>query len=209
MKLILSSCDFRSESAAKAIYDNLDMPASSCRILFFPNEKATESRIRDGFYETRLEEFGFRHPNISVFNYYDPAPFFDRPYDAVYVSGGNTFSTIKRIRNAGADRLIRDLVAGGALYIGGCAGAHIVSADIAHVAAYDRNIDGVTDFSGIGLYPGILLCHYSDTRKAHYESLCRESPYPVTALRDDEYILIETDPPTAVLHTPPNTEVFW
>ena len=191
MKLILTSGDFGNENSAKAIRDAMDLPIETCRVLFFPNEKATKDRIETGFYHRRLTNYGFLSVNIEVFNYYDPTPYFNRNYGAIYISGGNTFATIKRIRECGADQLIRDCVANGTLYIGGSAGAHIASADLTHVAKYDTNTHGVTDFSGLGLYDGILLCHYSEDRRAHLEELQRTSPYPVTPLTDDEWLLIE------------------
>ena len=58
-KLILSSCDFRNEVSAKCIYENLPKPVAQCRVLYFPNEKATEAKIKSGVYEKRLMEFGF------------------------------------------------------------------------------------------------------------------------------------------------------
>ena len=191
MKLILTSGDFGNKKSAKAINDAMDLPIETCRVLFFPNEKATQERIETGFYHYRLEKYGFRVVNVDVFNYYNPAPFFHRSYGAIYISGGNTFATIKRIRECGADQLIRDRVEQGALYIGGSAGAHIATASIAHVAKYDTNTHGVTDFSGLGLYDGILLCHYTEDRRAHLEELQRTSPYPVTPLTDEEWLLIE------------------
>ena len=191
MKLILTSGDFGNARAAKAIRDNLGMPIEDCRVLYFPNEKATKERIESDLYYDRVEQFGFRRENIAVFNYYAPEPFFTRPYDAIYVSGGNTFGTIKRIRESGADRLITDLVGRGTVYIGGSAGAHIVTADLAHVAKYDTNTHGLTDFSGLGLHTGILLCHYSDARRPHLEELQATSPYPVTPLADDEWLIVE------------------
>lgn len=45
-KLILSSCDFRNAESAKCIYDNINMAIDKCKVLYFPNEKATEEQIK-------------------------------------------------------------------------------------------------------------------------------------------------------------------
>lgn len=50
MKLILSSCDFRNDSAKKIIIDNLSKPIEQCKVLFFPNEKATYEAIHSEKY---------------------------------------------------------------------------------------------------------------------------------------------------------------
>lgn len=193
MKLILSSSDFRNPESAKFIYDHLCKPISDCRVLYFPNEKATEAAINGGKYERRLTEFGFQKKNILVFNYYDPSPFFDLDIDLIYISGGNTFGTMKRIREAGFDKVIVDYVHRGVVYIGGSAGAHIACADISHVAQYDTDTYGLTDFSGLGLYGGILICHYDEARKADLEVLVDDGKYVVKTLRDHESILIRDE----------------
>ena len=189
MKLILSSCDFGNPESAKSIYDNLGMPIDKCRVLYFPNEKATEVKIKSGKYENRLSSFGFSKENICVFNYYTPKAFCDISVDAVYISGGNTFGTLKRIRETCADKLIIKLVKEGAVYIGGSAGAHIATKNIAHVAKYDEDAFGVTDFSGLGLYNGILICHYTEQRKTDFELLKNTSEYSVKALTDEESLV--------------------
>lgn len=191
MKLILSSKDFHNENSARAIYDGIGMPVGECRVLYFPNEKATLDKILGSVYYERLAAFGFMKENISVFNYYAPDAFFHKEYDAIYISGGNTFGTLKRIRECKADALIRELVAQGCIYIGGSAGAHIPSADLTHVLRYDRDLCGLEDLSGLGLFDGILICHFTEERRAHLEELKTTSPYPVTALTDEEFIVID------------------
>ena len=190
-KLILSSCDFRNEVSAKAIFDNLPKSIEACRVLFFPNEKATEDAIIRGKYNNRLTEFGFKSQNVTVFNYFHPQDLVNAVFDVIYISGGNTFGTIKHIRESGADKLIVDYVNLGVLYIGGSAGAHVVSAEIEHVKKYDVDTFGICEFSGLGLYNGILICHYTDAKKEHFEFLKTNSKYPMTALKDDEYIVFE------------------
>ncbi len=193
MKLILSSCDFGHPESAKFIYNHLPKPAEKCRILFFPNEKATESDIKSGKFQARLSFFGFQTKNIYIANYFDPAQYFDLDIDVIYISGGNTFDTMKHIREAGFDKAIIDYVQNGALYIGGSAGAHIASADISHVAKYDTDTFGLTDFSGLALYRGILICHYTEKRKVDYLSLVADGKYTVKALKDGESILIKEE----------------
>ncbi|MEA4831229.1 hypothetical protein SDC9_110165 [bioreactor metagenome] len=71
MKLILSSCDFGNAYSNQCIIDNLGMNIQNCRVLYFPNEKATREAIESEKYYLRLAEFGFTRENIYVFNYYD------------------------------------------------------------------------------------------------------------------------------------------
>ena len=190
MKLILSSCDFRNTISAKCIYDNLPIPIYQCRVLYFPNEKATSEKINGDTFYNRLQEFGFKKENIYVFDYFSPLSFDFPNVDAIYISGGNTFGTMKRIRDSGADKIITNYVRKGTVYIGGSAGAHIASSSIAHVKKYDIETFGLNDFSGLNLFNGILICHYSEERREDYEYLKTQSDARIVLLTDQESIVI-------------------
>lgn len=191
MKLILSSRDFGNAESAKFIAENLSKPINECKILYFPNENATRSRIKSGRYENRLVKYGFSPENAFVADYFNPEPFFEMDFDIVYVGGGNTFGILKRLRAAKFDELILKLLKKGTVYVGGSAGAHIICSDISHVARFDKAPNGFTDFRGLGLYDGIFVCHFSEGRRAIFEELCAEGKCPVTALSDEDSILIE------------------
>lgn len=190
MKLILSSCDFRNKKARQTIIDNLDKPIEQCKLLFIPNEKATVQAIRGEMYYLRMQEFGFVRENISVFDYWNIKQFLNLDIDVIYISGGNTFKTLQRIRECGFDKEIINYIKSGIVYIGGSAGAHIVSKNIKHVANFDSVPDGYTNFNGLGLFDGILVCHYTSDRKPLYDKLQADGKYKVYALTDDDSLVI-------------------
>ncbi len=190
MHLILTSCDFQNYNSKKSIVDNLKMPIEKCRVLFIPNEKASMQNIQSELYYDRVETFGFERQNINVFNYYNSKPYWDLDIDAIYISGGNTFRTLDRIKKCGFDKAILNYVNKGVTYIGGSAGTHIVTKNIEHVLQFDDNESGITDFNGLGLFDGIIFCHYTDERKNYYEKALSEGKYNVYTLRDEECIVI-------------------
>ena len=191
-KIILSSCDFRNSDSAKYIYDNLPCPVDQCKVLYFPNEKATEEAIKSIKFYQRLSEFGFSKENIYVFNYFSPAEFdVNAHIDVIYISGGNTFGTLKRIKESRAEKVILDCLSRGAMYIGGSAGAHIASRSIQHVSKYDVDTYGLTDFSGLCLFDGILICHYSDLREKDYRTLIEAGEQKIIKLRDQDFMVFE------------------
>lgn len=200
MKLILSSCDFRNESSRQAIIDNLDKPIDRCRLLFIPNEKATYEAIHSEKYYLRMQEFGFNKDHIRVFDYYNPKRFIGLDIDVIYISGGNTFETLKRIKDCGFDREIIRYVKSGVIYIGGSAGAHIASQNIEHVSAFDTIPDGMNDFNGLGLLNGVLICHYTMERKELYDKLITKNKYKVYALGDDDSLIINSQNDDIVRH---------
>lgn len=155
----------------------------------FPNEKATEKLIHSDKYYNRLSLYGFARKNIYIFNYFKPSELKETEFDCVYISGGNTFQTLDRIRKSGADKIIVDYVKRGAVYIGGSAGAHIASANIEHLLTIDPNSGNITDYTALGLFNGILFCHYTDKLKLLYEETAEHSEYKVYTLTDDESIV--------------------
>jgi peptidase E/predicted RNA methylase len=200
MKLILSSCDFRNDNAKKTIIDNLSKPIDQCKLLFIPNEKATYEAIHSEKYFLRMQEFGFTRDNIAVFDYYDAQQFINLDLDIIYISGGNTFATLKRIKDCGFDKEIIRYVKSGVLYIGGSAGAHIATQSIEHIAAFDSIPDGMNEFKGLGLFDGILICHYTAERKRLLDDLISNSKYKVYALSDDDSLVINSITDDVIQH---------
>ena len=49
----------------------------------------------------------------------------------------------------------------------------------------------MTDFNGLGLFDGILVCHYTSNRKPLYDKLQADGKYKVFALTDDDYLVID------------------
>lgn len=190
MKLILSSCDFRNDKSRNTIIENLDKTIEQCKLLFIPNEKAAIQAIHSEKYYFRMQEFGFKRENIFVFDYWRPQNFLKLDIDIIYISGGNTFETIKRIKDCGFDNEIIRYVTSGVTYIGGSAGAHIASKNIEHISFFDSVPEDFYDFNGLDLLDGILICHYTPDRKAIYEKLNQEGKYKVYTLTDEESLVI-------------------
>ena len=190
MKLILSSCDFRDVFSKKVILDNLPNSIEDCRVLFIPNEKATPEIIKTDLYPERLASFGFCKENIVVFNHADAESFKGLDIDVIYVSGGNTFGTLDKIRKSSFDQAIIDYVKSGATFIGGSAGAHIVTKSIEHVKRYDENNTDLKDFSGLGLFNGVLICHYTPERREHLNELEKQGKYKIQHLTDSDTLVV-------------------
>ena len=189
MHLILSSTDFNSPVVREAIINELPKPVEDCTVLFFPSEKASNKDVKSAKFKKWLEGFGFTRANVTVFNKNTPEKYIGLTVDAVYVGGGNTFAMLKIMRDTGFDRELIRLVENGALYIGGSAGAHIASKNIEHVQVFDSNDVGLTDFSGLGFFDGILFCHFCEERVPYYEKVLAEGKYRAYTLNDDEYLV--------------------
>lgn len=174
MKFILMSNDF---SNPETTQEELGKPLSECRLLYIPNEKASPKQIKGDKFKLKMSEFGFDAAKVTVLDYYDPEPYADLPIDAIYMSGGNTFAILYRLRKHGVLPILQKYIESGVPYIGASAGCHVVGKSIAHVAPFDPNNVGLTDFSALGLIDGIFFCHYGEARRPYYEQAVKDGTY--------------------------------
>ena len=124
MKLILSSSDFINEHSKQVILNNIDKELSDNKVLFIPNEKATREKIKSDKYYDRLYNDGFtKRDNIYIFDETKVDIFRNLNIDLIYISGGNTFATLDKIRKCGFDKDIINYIKNGVIYIGGSCGA--------------------------------------------------------------------------------------
>lgn len=191
MKFILSSCDFSNDCSKQFILSHLPASIELCRVLFIPNEKATSKKIQTGKYHKRLQAYGFAPENIYVFDENHASDYVSLAIDVLYVSGGNTFLTLQKLRASGFDTALLRYIHHGVTYIGGSAGAHLVTKDLRHIALYDDPPADLTDFSGLGLIDELLICHYTEERREHYEQLCRDTHAKIVKLSNEDSVWIE------------------
>lgn len=197
MKLILSSCDFINDNSRKVINDNVDVANS--KVLFIPNEKATKELINSDKYYKRLYKDGFTENNIYIFDEENANQFINLDIDVIYVGGGNTFATLKKIKDCGFDKYIINYINNGVIYIGGSCGAHIVTKNIEHLLDLDNNYCNLDDYKGLGLLDGIIIPHFNEVnyepekRTDLYNKLITENKYKVYTLTNNESIIVNND----------------
>ena len=198
MKLILSSCDFLNENSKKVIIDNIDKELALNKVLFIPNEKANKEKIEQGKYYDRLYKDGFTdRNNIYIFDETKVDDFKNLDIDLIYIGGGNTFASLDKIRKCGFDKDIINYIKNGVIYIGGSAGAHIVTKNIKHLLDLDDNYVNINEYDALGLLDGIIIPHYNELdynpelRKQVYDMLIDENEYNVYTLTNDESLLVK------------------
>lgn len=194
MKLILSSRDFLNDNSRKVIMDNLPKRIEECKVLFIPNEKANDENLRSDKYYNRLFKDGFTNKNnIYIFDEKKANDFKNLELDLIYIGGGNTFATMKKIKNSNFDKEIIKYVRNGVTYIGGSCGAHIVTKNIEHAKYFDTVCDDFDDFTGLGLFDGIIIPHFNEERKEFYDLLKHKSKWKVYPLTDSDSIVAIDD----------------
>ena len=211
MKLILSSSDFLNEYSKQVIINNIDKELLDNKVLFIPNEKATKEKINSNKYYDRLYRDGFTNrDNIYIFDETEVDRFRNLNIDLIYISGGNTFATLDKIKKCDFDKDIIDYIKNGVIYIGGSCGAHIVSKNIKHLEELDNNYLNIKEYDALGLFNGIIIPHYNEEkynpelRKQVYNNLVNENKYKVYALTNDDSLVIIDDTITEYKGVDPN-----
>ena len=187
MRLLLLS------ASLKAVPGFLPAPA---HIAFFPTGGEREV---DPWWVTgerrQLVEFGYHVSDIDLDQPFDGIKAALDECDAIYVSGGNTYYILHRLRDTGTDRLIVDQVSAGKLYMGCSAGAVLCGPSIEPIAFMDDRaaVPGLTDLTGFGLVDFVVLPHYgvAETHESFLPTLARyQDHFRLVLQRDDEAILV-------------------
>lgn len=111
-------------------------------------------------------------------------------FDAIYIGGGNTWSLIQELRDAGfSDILIQYIQAGGQVY-GGSAGAIIMGKRID--THDDENKIGLQDTSGFNLLNNFsVACHFKDDQNNRFKTWAIENNLPIVCLPEETGLVIE------------------
>jgi len=115
-------------------------------------------------------------------------------FDAVFVNGGSTFYLLKSIRESGFDKVIKELLPQGFIYIGASAGSYVCCPTIEmslwrHQDRYDHC--GLTDLNALNLVPFLISVHYSPEHRDLIKEKIAKTNYEVKILNDDQAILVD------------------
>ena len=116
-----------------------------------------------------------------------------KDFDAIYVQGGNTFDLLKAARESGFDKVVKELLERGLIYIGVSAGSIIMgpTIEVATWKGVDRNTLGMTDFTALNLVPFNTFVHYTEENRELIKQEVQKSRYPVRILTDDQAFLVQ------------------
>ena len=113
--------------------------------------------------------------------------------DVVSVQGGNTFYLLKQVKLSGFDKVIKDFIAQGKIYIGVSAGSYIACPTIEQSTWKTKasGAFGVTDFTALNLVPFLIFAHFTEEVRDLVEKGTTSTKYPVVALSDTQAVLVE------------------
>lgn len=114
-------------------------------------------------------------------------------FDIIFVAGGNSFYLLNEAKKSGFDKVAKELVKKGTVYIGSSAGSYIACPTI-EAAGWkhaDKNIVNLKDLTALNLVDFIVVCHYSNQYKEVVEDGKKTTKYPVITLTDNQFIFAD------------------
>lgn len=115
-------------------------------------------------------------------------------FNAVFVNGGSTFYLLKSIRESGFDKVIKELLPKGFIYMGASAGSYVACPTIEMATwesqdKYDHY--GITDLTAMNLVPFLLSVHYIPEMQDLLKEKINQSKYSVKILNDEQALLVK------------------
>lgn len=116
-------------------------------------------------------------------------------YDVILVEGGNTFFLIKVIRESGFERVIKNLLAQGVIYMASSAGSYVACPSMMMAKWSGRGFEefGITDFTGMGLVDFCIKAHYTPDDFERMLEKSKELEYPLYLLENDQVMVVRDD----------------
>lgn len=117
--------------------------------------------------------------------------------DIVLVAGGDTFYLMEKLKESGADKVIKDFIEKNGIYIGSSAGSIICCPTIEGAEEFDNpNLaKGLNDFDGMGVFKDVIISHVQ--KEKYFERIKRTTErleskgYKVYPLTDDDVLFFD------------------
>ncbi len=143
-----------------------------------------------------LKELGFKFTEVDLKNQTEEKLFETlKTFDIIFISGGNTFYLLEKVRESGFDKIIGKLLDSGVIYVGASAGATLVGPDIAPVAALDDPSKAkLENTNGLSLVDFVILPHYGKEKYlSRYQGIIDEykDKFELKTLTDEQAVWVE------------------
>ena len=191
MKLILTSTGLANKKIKHHFLQIINKPVSQIKIIFVPTASRSKEELKYVDKSKReLLDLGILENNIKTLNLDKPFSFQEvEDFDVIYVCGGNTFYLLKKVRETGFDKIIKEFLKKDKLYFGVSAGSILVCPNIDIAIPFDDNDVNLTDLKGLDLIKIIVFPHYKDEEKRIINDFRKKLNYEIIPLKDSQALL--------------------
>lgn len=189
--IVLTSCGIRKESFKKRFYEIVSKEElNNKKVLYITTasdgEDDDDKTWMEEEYKTILD-LGINESNIIEYKIGNDININD--FDIIYMMGGNTFYLLNIIRNTGFDKIIKDFINNGKIYIGSSAGSEILGNSVDIALGYDENKVNMKDFTGLKIVDALIVPH-SNRKEEFLKDLKNKTHENVIALYDGDGIIL-------------------
>jgi len=193
IKLLLTSTGLTNQGIRDKFLQLINKPISQTKIGFVPTASRTKGELKYvQISKNELLDLGIPEANIKVLNLNKAVSFEEiKDFDVIYVCGGNTFYLLKKVRETGFDKAIKEFSRTDKLYFGVSAGSILAGPSIDIASPFDENDVELTDLTGLNLTDTVVTPHY----KKEEESIIKPftGKFSVVALTDNQALSITNE----------------
>jgi dipeptidase E len=121
--------------------------------------------------------------------------------DVIYMHGGNTFYLLRAIRAGAFEKIVKEKVDSGVLYVGASAGAYVACPTI-QMAEWNHDKNYIAyedqDLTGMSLVPFVVKVHYEPRYQDDIRNGMRRTDLETYILNDQQALYIEDGAVTLV-----------
>lgn len=189
MKMLLSS---DGDFLFRAGYDLLGIPKDKIFVGYIVTaSKVASSDEHVNVHKKRMMENGIKYEEIDIENKSEKEiKEFFRNKNIIHMEGGHTFYLLRAIKKTGFDKILKELLKNGIIYIGTSAGSSIMGPTIGFSSHIPDNASA-EDLQALNYIPFLFKAHYTDDKRENYMAKMRTINYPVRFFKDGQGMLIE------------------
>ncbi|NMC35974.1 type 1 glutamine amidotransferase-like domain-containing protein [Candidatus Beckwithbacteria bacterium] len=186
-------------SSGKFIIQNninqyLPKKITDCKIAYI---STASKKVHDDSYAKNFQNtinklnFSFNDIDIAGMNEGELRKALDG-HDIIFVEGGNTYYLLKSVRDSNFEKVIKEKLSEGVVYIGSSAGSYITGPSIIMSTFNERGFDrfGITDFTAMNIVPFLLKAHYTPDMMERLKKDFSNTGHPLRILTDKQALII-------------------
>lgn len=189
--IVLTSCGIVNEEFKTRFYNIISKDElSNKKVLYITTASDGDNDLdkswMDEEYRTILD-LGINDDNITEYKIGNDIDI--NNFDIIYMMGGNTFYLLDIIRKTNFDRIIKNFISDGNVYIGSSAGSEILGNSIDIALGYDENNVNMIDFTGLKIVDALIVPH-SNRKEEFINNLKNTVNENIITLYDGDGIIL-------------------
>ncbi len=173
-------------------YEILGIPRSEMHIGYVTTaSKAVPNLDYITRHKQAMKEQGYSYEEIDIEGKSEEElRSFFKDKNIIHMEGGNTLYLLRAVKKTGFDKILKDLINNGIIYVGTSAGSSIMG-PVIDFSSWITKDTPKEDLIALNYVPFVFKAHYTDDKETEYKEKTNKVGYPVKFFRDGQGILVE------------------